>query len=121
MFLDLDIDFETDINLAVLCGRLATEPEMRIYDSGARTLHFLVTTRAEEPRRRIDVVPVVLWDPPDELLDYPFKAECRVWVTGSVQRRSYDSPSGRRNRIEVVADQVSLAKEHGNLGQRRSM
>ena len=121
MNLDLDIDFDNDINLAVLCGRLATEPELRIYDSGSQTLHFLVTTIADEPRRRIDVVPVVLWDPPDEVLDYPFKAETRVWVTGSVQRRSFDGPAGRRSRIEVVADQVSPAKERGNLRHRRSM
>ncbi len=121
MNLDLEIDFDDDINLAVLCGRLATEPELRIYDSGAQALHFLVTTSAEEPRRRIDVVPVVLLDPPGEVLDYPFKAETRVWVTGSVQRRSYDSPTGRRNRIEVFADQVSPAKERGNLSRRRSM
>ncbi len=121
MNVDLDIDFDKDMNLALLCGRLATEPELRIYDSGTRALHFLVATRAPDPRRRIDVVPVVLWDPPDELMDYPFRAETRVYVTGSVQRRSYDSPAGRRNRIEVFADQVTPAKDHGNLQHRRSM
>jgi single-stranded DNA-binding protein len=119
--LDLEIDFDDDINLAVLCGRLATEPELRMFDSGTQSLHFLVTTIAEEPRRRLDVVPVVLFDPPDEVLDYPFRAETRVWVTGSVQRRSFDSLEGRRSRIEVVADQVSPAKERGKLRHRRSM
>jgi single-stranded DNA-binding protein len=119
---DLDIDFDKDMNLAVLCGSLATEPELRTYESGARALHFLVTTRAQEPRRRrVDVVPVVLSDPPDELVDYPFRAETRVFVTGSVQRRSYESPAGRRSRIEVIADEVSTAEAPGNLRDWRSM
>ena len=95
-----------DINLAVLCGRLATAPEVRVYDTGSRCMRFLVTVAADRPRRRIDVVPVTLWDPPAHLVDDPPDQNVRVWVTGVVQRRASDGPEGRRNRIEVIADQV---------------
>lgn len=97
-----------DINLAVLCGRLATAPELRVFDSGARHMRFLVTVAAERPRRRIDVVPVTLVDPSDDLADNPPEQNSRVWVTGVVQRRSIDGPEGRRSRIEVMADQVTV-------------
>lgn len=97
-----------DINLAVLCGRLATAPELRLSDSGGRSMRFLVTVAAERPRRRIDVVPVILWDPSDDLVDNPPEQNSRVWVTGVVQRRAQDGPEGRRTRIEVVADQVTV-------------
>lgn len=100
-----------DLNLSVLCGRLATEPELSIHDSGSRTLKFLVTVGARHPRRRIDVVPVTLYDPPDELVDDLPGANTRVWVTGAVQRRAQDGPEGRRTRIEIVADQVAVLKE----------
>ena len=97
-----------DLNLAVLCGRLATAPELRVFDSGAREMHFLVTVGTDHPRRRIDVVPVTLRDPSDDLVETPPRRNSRVWVTGVVQRRAMDGPNGRRSRIEVVADQVAV-------------
>lgn len=100
-----------DLNLAVLCGRLATEPEIAIHDSGSRKLMLLVTVAARRPRRRIDVVPVTLYDPPDDLIDDLPGPNTRVWVAGAVQRRAQDGPEGRRNRIEIVADQVAILKE----------
>lgn len=96
-----------DLNLVVLCGRLSTAPELRVFDSGAQLLRLLVVTRLEEPRKRVDVVPVTLWNPPPELLaDLP-DAEDRVWVTGSIRRRYWEGPDGRRSRLEVVADHVT--------------
>lgn len=97
-----------DLNLIVLCGRLAVEGELRVFDSGARLIRYLVTTRVDFPRRRIDVIPVTLWDPPDDLVDEPGEKGERIWICGSVQRRYWESPDGRRSRIEVVAEQVKL-------------
>lgn len=97
-----------DLNLIVLCGRLAVEPELKEFDSGSRLVRLLVTVRSDEPRRRVDVVPVTLWDPPQDLLDdMPDKGR-RIWVCGSVQRRFWESPEGRKSRLEVVAEQVHL-------------
>lgn len=97
-----------DLNLIVLCGRLAVDGELRVFDSGARLIRYLVTVRVDHPRRRIDVVPVTLWDPPDDLVDTPGLKSERIWVCGSVQRRYWESPDGRRSRIEVVAEQVNF-------------
>jgi len=97
-----------DLNLIVLCGRLAVKPELKEFDSGSRLVRLLVTVRSDEPRRRVDVVPVTLWDPPQDLLDdMPDKGR-RIWVCGSVQRRFWESPDGRKSRLEVVAEQVHL-------------
>jgi single-strand DNA-binding protein len=85
-----------DLNLVVLCGRLAAPAEVRTFESGSRLARYLVTVRSEEPRR-VDVLPVTLWDPPDA-----------VWVAGSVQRRFWSGAEGRRSRLEVVAEQVCL-------------
>jgi single-stranded DNA-binding protein len=97
-----------DLNLVVLCGRLAVEPELKVFESGARLIRLLVTIRSDWPKRRVDVVPVTLWDPTDELLDeMPIKGQ-RVWVCGSVQRRFWEAPDGRRSRLEIVAEQVNV-------------
>lgn len=69
---------------------------------------YLITVRSEEPRRRVDVVPVVLWDPPADLLDADPAPGQSLWVAGSVQRRFWSGPEGRRSRLEVIADQVCL-------------
>ena len=97
-----------DLNLIVLCGRLAVEPELKVFDSGARLVRYLVTVRAEAPRKRVDVIPVTYWDPPDEVWNEKVERGRRVWVCGSIQRRFWESQDGRRSRIEVVADQVNL-------------
>ena len=97
-----------DLNLVVLCGRVAVEPELKTFESGTRLIRLLVTVRSDEPRRRVDVVPVTVWDPPDELVDELPEKGRRVWVCGSVQRRFWEAPDGRHSRLEVVAEQVNL-------------
>lgn len=97
-----------DLNLIVLCGRLAVDAELRVFDSGARLVRYLVITKVDFPKRRSDTIPVVLWDPPDELVDSPGLKGEKIWVCGSVQRRHWDEPSGRRSGVEVVAEQVNL-------------
>lgn len=97
-----------DLNLVVVSGRLAAPPEIRQFESGARLARYLVTVRSEEPTRRVDVLPVTLWDPGDDLIDAQPAPGTRVWVAGSVQRRFWSGSDGRRSRIELVADQVCL-------------
>ena len=97
-----------DLNVVVLCGRLAADPELRVFDSGTRLIRYLVTGGVAHPRRRLDVIPVTLWDPPDDLVDHPGLKGERVHVCGSVQRRFWESPDGGRSRIEVVAAQVTF-------------
>lgn len=100
-----------DINLVVLAGKLAVEPEHRSFESGAHLLRLLVTVRSDEPRRRVDVVPVTVWDPTRELTDGSLHAGRRIWVTGTVRRRFWESAEGRRSRLEIVAHQVQCADD----------
>lgn len=97
-----------DLNLIVLCGRLAVDAELREFDSGAQFIRYLVRVKVDYPRKRLDVVPVALWDPPTDLIDEPGLKGDRVWVCGSVQRRYSEHPDGRRSGIEVVAEQVNF-------------
>ena len=97
-----------DLNLIVLCGRLAVDAEVRTFDSGSRLIRYLVTTRIDYPRRRVDVIPVTLWDPTDDLVAAAGAKGERVWVCGSVNRRYWESTDGRRSRIEVVAEQIKI-------------
>jgi len=92
-----------DTNLVVVSGKIAAPPELREFESGSRLLRILVTVRSDAPRRRVDVLPVTLWDPPadHELIDAP--VDKAVWFVGSVQRRFWSGTEGRRSRLELVA------------------
>lgn len=101
-------DFDGGINVLVVAGRLAVEPELRTFESGTEVLRLLVTVRSEHPRRRVDVLPVTLWEPADDEPLRDARAGQRVWIAGSVQRRFWESSEGRRSRLELVATQAQL-------------
>lgn len=92
-----------DINLVVIAGRLSADPETRTLESGTNLIRFLVTVRLSQPRKRVDVIPVTMWEPPDDLLAVPPLRGDRVWFTGNIRRRFWEGPEGRRSRLEVVA------------------
>jgi single-stranded DNA-binding protein len=100
-----------DFNVVVLAGRLAAEPEIRTFESGTTLLRLLVTVRSSEPRSRLDVIPVVKWNPHPELIpDGPVRGRA-VWVVGATQRRFWSAEDGRHSRIEIVANIVEFRPE----------
>lgn len=100
-----------DFNVAVLAGELSMPPETGQLDGGSTFVRCLVTVRSDVPRRRLDVVPVVLWDPPSDHKVLSAKAADKVWISGSLQRRFFKNADGRSSRIEVVASHVELVGE----------
>jgi single-stranded DNA-binding protein len=100
-----------NMNLVVVAGKLAAPPELREFESGSRMLRSLVTVRSDAPRRRVDVLPITLWDPEadHEVIDAPVGKG--VWVVGSVQRRFWSATEGRRSRLEIVAHHMELRND----------
>jgi hypothetical protein len=97
-----------DINLAVIAGRIAAPPESRIYDSGSRSLRYLITCVTDVPRHRTDVIPVTLLDPDPVLVDRPGSPGERIWAAASIQRRFFAADDGRRSRVELLAHHVQI-------------
>ncbi len=102
-----------DLNLTVLAGRVTAEPSLTHFESGRVMVKALVTVRSEGERRRIDVIPVVWWDPSDEfvaLMDAERPLRGRgIWIAGQVQRRFWsDTPDNRRSVTEVVAHEMRI-------------
>ena len=93
-----------ELNLGVILGKLAAAPEIRSFDGDVTLVRYLVTTRSETPRRRIDVIPVVLWDADEKAT--ALERGDGIWVAGSVQRRFWSDDQNRRSRIEIVARHV---------------
>jgi single-stranded DNA-binding protein len=111
-----------DLNIAVICGRIATEPEVRRFASGSVLIRYLVAIRTSKPRRRVDVIPVVLWDPTDAQIAN--SADCRgqtVWIAGALQRRFWATGEDRSSRIELVADAVEIRRTTGDSEQQSTL
>jgi single-strand DNA-binding protein len=97
-----------NMNVVILSGRLAAPPELREFESGSALVRALVTVRSDGPRRRVDVVPVTLWDPDPGHPILDAAAGVGVWVAGSLQRRFWSTTEGRRSRLELVANAIEL-------------
>jgi single-stranded DNA-binding protein len=102
-----------EYNLVTLAGRLAIDPEERTFESGAHLVRYLVTVRSDTPRRRVDVIPVTLWDPSPDHVGPKLSRGDRVMIVGMVQRRFWQAPDGRRSRVEVIAHHVEAAPGDG--------
>jgi len=98
-----------DLNIVVLAGALATAPELREFESGARLARLLITVRSQHPRVRTDVIPVSVWDPDHSVAE--LERGDRVWITGTAQRRFWSDRDGRRSRLEVVGHQLVRSPE----------
>jgi single-strand DNA-binding protein len=98
---------DKSMNLVVLNGKLAAPAEIRQFESGSRLIRYLLTVRSEEPRRRVDVIPVTLWDPSEELVRSAPGTGAPLWMTGTVQRRFWEGVDGRRSRLEIIAAHVA--------------
>lgn len=100
-----------DLNLYVLCGRLATKPELREFESGTRLLRILLTVRRSDPTPRVDVIPVTWWRDDDNAALFDDLADLepgrRIWVTGEIQRRFWQGQDGRRSQIECLANAIN--------------
>ena len=98
-------------NRVEITGNMATAPEIKDLASGTVIARLLVTVRVEFPRRRVDVIPVTIWNPTANV-EMIAKGD-RVSVVGSIQRRYWESPDGRRSRMEVVARDVAWFGANG--------
>ena len=106
-----------DLNLVVIAGRIAAEPDIQTLESGTTLMRLLVTVRSEEPRRRLDVIPVVRWNPDiDAIPDGPIRGR-KLWLVGALHRRFWSAEDGRLSRVEVVAHEVSFREEDVSLAE----
>jgi single-stranded DNA-binding protein len=100
-----------DMNVVVLCGSLAVPPELRTFESGSSLVRVLITVRSNAPRRRVDVVPVTMWNPDADDPLLTAAAGTRVFAVCSVQRRFWTAEQGRQSRLEIVARHLEI-EEH---------
>jgi single-strand DNA-binding protein len=103
-------------NRTDIVGNVSRDPELRTTGSGQQVLTLGVATNdrwkdksSGEDRERSEFHNVVIWGNLAEEVERHIKKGNRVYVTGRVQTRSWETQDGsKRYTTEVVADSVLL-------------
>jgi single-strand DNA-binding protein len=104
------------LNQAFIIGNVTRDPEMRTTTSGQHVLTLGVATNerwrnksTEESKERTEFHNVVIWRDLAEEVGKTVKKGQRVYVSGRVQTRSWETQAGaKRYTTEVIADTVKL-------------
>ena len=99
------------MNLVVLIGNLASEPEVRQTSGGATVANFRLAVQRNFKNQQgnydADFLPVQCWKNTAEYVNNYLKKGMKVAVEGSIQTRSYDAQDGSKRYVtEVIARSV---------------
>ncbi|MGI8517011.1 MAG: hypothetical protein ACR2ME_01520 [Acidimicrobiia bacterium] len=104
-----------DLNLVLVKGRPVVEPEVVTFPDGVRLMRMMLAVRIEGPHPRLDVVPVIWWQPSELAMSNPPAKGESVWIIGAVQRRFLDVSDPPRSDVEIVAQHVVADPEEPAL------
>ena len=106
-----------NFNKVILVGRLTRDPELRNTPSGASVCSFgLATNRvwtdrnSNEKRNETEFHNIVMWRRLAEIASQYLRKGSLVLIEGRLQTRTWEDAGGnRRERTEIVADNMQLA------------
>ncbi|AYH40738.1 hypothetical protein A5N82_13885 [Christensenella minuta] len=95
------------MNLVVLKGRLAMDPEVRTTGSGKTVSHFTVACDAGKDRPA-DFISCTAWDKTAELIGKWFSKGKEILLTGSVKVSKYETETGTRYKTYVLTSRIEF-------------
>lgn len=104
------------MNKAILVGRLTRDPEVRYTQKGTAVASFSIAVNSGfGDNKRVDFVPIVVWDKLAEVCGNNLSKGRNVLVEGRLQVSEYEKDGVKRKTTEVVASNVEFldAKKDG--------
>ncbi|MCW2956708.1 MAG: hypothetical protein JWO69_1577 [Thermoleophilia bacterium] len=95
------------MNVTILIGNVATDPELRHTANGRAVCTFRLAI-SRPGGEEADFVTVVAWERQGEVCAQYLSTGRRVAVEGRLHQSTWETEDGRRSRIEVVAHRVEL-------------
>ena len=117
----------SNLNKALLIGRLTKDPEMRYTPSGTAVTNFSIATNRwssgpdGERKEFTDYHNIVAWNIgkrnlAQQVADYLRKGSL-VYVEGRLQTRSWEGQDGQKRRVtEIIANDVQFLEPRGSSG-----
>lgn len=110
------------VNQVTLMGNLTRDPELRNTPSGQSVCSFsLALNRAYkdqsgEWKEATDYIDIVAWGPLGERVAQYLSKGRRALVQGRLQSRSWEQDGQKRNKVEVLAADVTFLDSRGEGG-----
>lgn len=110
------------LNQVTLLGRLTRDPELRQTPNGASVASFSLALNrsykdsAGEWQEQTDFIDCVAWGPLAERLEKMVKRGQRLLVNGRLSQRSWEQDGQKRNKVEVVINDMTLIEAAGDGG-----
>ncbi len=103
------------LNVVVLTGRLAADPELRHTPNDIAVTSFTIAVNRRFARpgeeRQTDFIDIVAWRNTAEFVCKYFKKGQLIAIEGSIQTRSYQDKDGnKRKAFEIVAKDAQFAE-----------
>lgn len=110
------------INKAIVYGNLTRDPEMKALPSGQQVTSFSLATnrvwkdKSGAKQESVDYHNIVMFAKLAELAHQYLKKGSSVFVEGRMQTRSWDDPTGKKYRTEIVADAMQFGPRATGAG-----
>jgi single-strand DNA-binding protein len=107
------------LNQVTLMGNLTRDPELRQTPNGQNVTSFsLALNRSYKDasgkwQEATDYIDIVCWGPLAERVDQYLSKGRRCLVQGRVQSRSWEQDGQKRNKVEVLANDVTFLDSRG--------
>ena len=99
----------SDINQAVLVGRLTSDPEKRSTNSGKTVVSFSIACNRRGRDAGADFINCVAWEKTAQIIADYAKKGSQLGVVGRIQTRNYETKDGKTVKAtEVVVNEVML-------------
>lgn len=101
-------------NQAILMGNLTRDPEVRTTPSGQSVCSFSLALnrvwkdQSGQQQEAVDYIDVVAWGQLGERVGQYLQKGRRCLVTGRLQSRSWEQDGQKRNKVEVLATDVTF-------------
>lgn len=102
------------LNQVTLMGNLTRDPELRNTPNGQNVTNFSLALNRSykdsggEWQEATDYVDIVCWGPLAERVDQYLSKGRRCLVQGRIQSRSWEQDGQKRNKVEVLANDVTF-------------
>ena len=108
------------VNQVTLMGNLTRDPELRQTPSGQNGVSFSLALNRSyrdqggEWQEATDYVDIVAWGPLAERVSQYLSKGSRALVQGRLQSRSWEQEGQKRNKVEVLANDVTFLDSRGS-------
>ena len=102
----------TDINKVIVCGRLTRDPEIRAAGQSQVCRFSLAVGRSMtvngERKEETSFFDCVAWGRQAEIINQYCQKGKQLLVDGRLRQNTWDSPEGKRSRVEIVVENFQL-------------